>query len=100
MSVHEKAKLLQESYPADLTIFSKGMYVPVCFNKLSQQVFVANTEMQMQDGGIFLSPFLQGWMKFECSPCPEDGEFFMQGQMLLKQMRPSASLSVAWRARS
>ena len=36
----------------------------------------------------------------EGSPCPEDGDFFMQGQMLLKQRKQSASLSVAWSARS
>ncbi len=34
------------------------------------------------------------------SPCPEDGDFFMQCQTLLEQRRPSVSLSVAWSARS
>ncbi len=78
------------------------MYVQynVCtwYNQLSEQVFVADTEMQMQDWGISLWPsdsdardnMDQG------SSCPEDGDFFMQGQMLQKQRRPSTVVVYAY----
>ena len=65
------------------------------FNQLSQQVFVAITEMQMS-----LSPLMQGTMRMGAVPVLRMVIFFMPGQMLQKQRRPSASLSVAWRARS
>ncbi len=67
------------------------------FNQLSQQVFVANTEMQYWM--ISLIPPLQGRMRMRAVPV-QKMVIFMQGQTLLKQRRPSASLSVAWSARS
>jgi hypothetical protein len=60
------------------------------FNQLSQQVFVAITEMQMS-----LSPLMQGTMRMGAVPVRRMVIFLMPGQMLQKQRRPSASLSVA-----
>ncbi len=68
------------------------------FDQLSQQVFVANTDMQY--GVISLIPLLQGRMKIRVVPVQKMVIFFMQGQTLLKQWRSSARLLVAWSARS
>ena len=68
------------------------------FNLLSQQDFVENTEMQYRV--ISLSPPLQGRIKTLAVPVLMMMIFLMQGQTLLKLRRPSASLWVAWRARS
>ena len=68
------------------------------FNLLSQQDFVENTEMQYRV--ISLSPPLQGRIKILAVPVQMMVIFLMQGQTLLKLRRPSASLWVAWRARS
>ena len=65
------------------------------FNQLSQQVLVAITEMQMS-----LSPPMQGTTRMGAVPVWKMVIFFMPGQMLQKQRRPSASLSVAWTSRS
>ena len=56
------------------------------FNQLSQQVLVAITEMQMS-----LSPLMQGTMRMGAVPVWKMVIFFMPGQMLQKQRRPSAS---------
>ena len=56
------------------------------FNQLSQQVFVAITEMQMS-----VSPLMQGTMRMGAVPVRKMVIFFMPGQMLQKQRRPSAS---------
>ena len=56
------------------------------FNQLSQQVLVAITEMQMS-----LSPLMQETMRMGADPLWKMVIFFMPGQMLQKQRRPSAS---------
>jgi hypothetical protein len=60
---------------------------------------MANTEMQKQDSGISL---MLGRMRMGAVPVQKLEIILMPGQimMLQKQRRPSASLSVAWRARS
>ncbi len=62
--------------------------VHTCFNQLSQQVFMATTEMQMQDWRIFLSLWR---MRMGAVPVQKMVNFFMRGQTLLKWRRPSAS---------
>jgi hypothetical protein len=63
-----------------------------------KQIFVANTEMYY--GVIFLSTLQQGRMRMRAVPIQKMVIFFMQGQTLLRWRKPSASLSVAWSARS
>ncbi len=70
------------------------------YNRLSQQVFVANTEMPMQRWGISHCSLMHGTMRIRAVPVQKMVIFFMPGQMLQKQRRPSTSLSVAWIARS
>jgi hypothetical protein len=50
------------------------------YNQLSQQVFVASTEMQLQDGGISLGPLMQGTMRMRAVPVQKMVIFFMPGQ--------------------
>ena len=79
------------------TQYVHGTYQASPFTyRLSQQVFVANTEMEY--GVISLFPLLQGRMRMRVVLAQKMVIFFMQGQMLLKQRRQSASLSMAWRA--
>ena len=72
------------------------------YNQLSEQVFVADTEMQMQDRGMSLGPptVMHRTIWIRAVPVQKMVIFLMQGQMLQKQRRPPTSLSVAWRARS
>ncbi len=71
-----------------LYIVCTCIYTVHNFNQLSQQVFVAITEMQMSR-----SPLMQGTMRMGAIPVQKMVIFFMPGQMLQKQRRPSASLS-------
>ncbi len=50
------------------------------YNQLSQQVFMANTEMQTQYLGISLGPLMQGTMRMRAVPVQKMEIFFMSGQ--------------------
>ena len=63
-----------------LYIVCTCIYTVHNFNQLSQQVFVAVTEMQMS-----LSPLMQGTMRMGAVPVRKMVIFFMPGQMLQKQ---------------
>ena len=71
------------------------------YKQLSQQVFVVDRETQMQDSGTSLCPLLLGtiWTRMQAVPVQKMEIFFMPGQMLKIQRRPSTSFSKAWRAR-
>ena len=66
------------------------------YNQLSEQIFVADTEMQMQDWGISLDPPMHWtiWMR----AVQKMVNFFVSGhwQMLQKQRRPSTVVVYAY----
>jgi hypothetical protein len=64
-----------------------------------EQVFVVDRETQMQDSGTSLSPLLLGTIWMQAVPVQKMEIFFMPGQMLKIQRRPSTSFLKAWRAR-
>jgi hypothetical protein len=69
------------------------------YNQLSQQVFMVDREMQMQDRGTSLCPLLLWTIWMEAVPVQKMVTFLMPGQMLKIQRRPSTSFLKAWRAR-
>ena len=52
------------------------------YNQLSQQVFMVDREMQMQDRGTSLCPLLHGTIWMQAVPVQKMEIFLMPGQML------------------
>ena len=68
------------------------------YNQLSEQVFMADREMQMQDWGTLRDiprPSV-AWDNMDEGPVQKMVNFFMPGQMLQKQRRPSTVVVYAY----